>query len=449
MVASLFKEVIMGGHLLMSAKERRRKVEFEGIVEGRMTIREVSQKLGLSYRQSRRSYKRFREEGDAGLVHRSRGRRSNSAKPEEFRGAVLHRYSERYEGFGPTLATEKLAGEGYKLNHETLRRWLISDGQWRRRRKRGKHRTRRPRRHHFGELVQMDGSHHEWFGAGGPRTCLMNMVDDATGTTMAMMAEQETTEAAMRLLWSWIERYGIPKALYTDKKNVFVTDREPTIEEQLAGEEPMTAFGKACKKLGIEIIRAHSPQAKGRVERSNGVYQDRLVKELGLGGITTVQGANTVLAQGFSQELNARFGQEPASEADFHRRAPKRVNLAEVFCWQHIRTLHNDWTIRYNNRFYQILKENRPRPKPKQKVVVRVLLDETLQILYRDKKLKYEPIAQPAPSKDKKVTPAIAVSSRRRRKPAPDHPWRSFRYGRRRAACKRRDSNEPEPKHNY
>jgi hypothetical protein len=244
----------------------------------------------------------------------------------------------------------------------------------------------------------------------------------------------------MRLLWSWIERYGIPKALYTDKKNVFVTDREPTIEEQPAGEQPMTAFGKACKKLGIEIIRAHSPQAKGRVERSNGVYQDRLVKELRLQGITTVEGANTVLAQGFSEALNARFEQQPASEADFHRPVPKRLNLAEVFCCEEIRTLHNDRTIRYKNHFYQILKENRPRPKPKEKVVVRVLLDGTVQILYRDKKLKYEPIAQPAPSKDEKPSPAIAPKPGRQWKPAPDHPWRSFRYGRRRAARAARSS---------
>jgi transposase len=437
---SFFKEVIMGGHLLMSSKERVRKVEFEGVVEGRMTIREVSQKLGLSYRQSRRSYKRFREEGDAGLVHRSRGRPSIRARPDEFRRAVLERYRERYEGFGPTFATEKLAGDGYELNHETLRRWLIADGQWSRKRKRGKHRARRPRREHFGELVQMDGSHHEWFGAGRPRSCLMNMVDDATGTTMALMAEQETTEVAMRLLWGWIERYGIPKALYTDKKNVFVTDREPTIEEQLAGEQPMTAFGKACKKLGIEIIRAHSPQAKGRVERSNGVYQDRLVKELRLHAIATVEGANTLLAQGFSEALNARFDHEPASPTDFHRRVPKRLNLAEVFCCEEIRTLQNDWTIRYKNHFYQILKENRPRPKPKEKVAVRVLLDETIQILYRDKKLKYEPIAQPAPSKTEKLSPAIAPKPSRQWKPAPDHPWRSFRYGRRRAACARRAS---------
>jgi len=440
MLPSFEKEVVMGGHLLMSSKERRRKVEFEGIVEGRMTIREGAQRLGLSYRQCRRSYRRYREQGDRGLVHRSRGRRSNRARPDAFRLAVLERYRERYERFGPTLAEEKLADDGYKLDHETLRRWLVSDGQWKRHRKRGKHRTRRPRREHFGELVQMDGSHHRWFGKAHPEACLMNMVDDAQGTTMAMMADEETTEVAMRLLWRWIERYGIPKALYTDKKNVFVTNREPTMEEQLAGEEPMTAFGKACKKLDIEIILAHSPQAKGRVERSNGVYQDRLVKELRLEGITTVEGANRVLAEGFSESLNAKFEREPASPTDFHRRVPNRLNLAEVFCWEHTRTLQNDWTVRYNNRSYQILKENRPRPKPKEKVIVRLLLDGTMQLLYRDKKLKYEPLAQPPPRKAEKETSVIALPSQRQWKPAPDHPWRSFRYGRRRPAYAGRSS---------
>jgi hypothetical protein len=348
---------------------------------------------------------------------------------------VLERYRESYEEFGPTLAAEKLADDGYELDHETLRRWLIADGQWRRHRKRGKHRSRRPRKEHFGELVQMDGSHHEWFGTGQRRTCLMNMVDDATGATMALMGEQETTDLAMRLLWRWIERYGIPKALYTDKKNVFLTKRQPTIEEQLAGEEPMTAFGKACKKLGVEIVPAHSPQAKGRVERSNGVYQDRLVKELRLHGVTTIEGANKLLAEGFSERLNAKFQREPARARDFHRRVPKRINLAEVFSWEQTRTVQNDWTVRHDNRFYQILKDNRPRPRPQHKVLVRLLLDGSVQILYRGKKLTYEPIAQPPPRKAEKPAALTAPASRTQWKPPPDHPWRNFRYGRRRAAC--------------
>ena len=210
-----------------------------------------------------RSYKRYREDGDRGLVHRSRGRPSNRAKPEEFRREVLKRYDEKYEDFGPTFVAEKLAEEGLVLDHETLRRWLLAENKWKKKRRRGKHRSRRERKAHFGELVQLDGSHHRWFGPEHPGSCLMNMVDDATGTTLSSMADEETTEAAMGTLWLWIERYGVPSALYTDKKNVFVTDREPTIEEQLAGMEPRrcVAFGKACEKLEIEIITANSPRA--------------------------------------------------------------------------------------------------------------------------------------------------------------------------------------------
>src|SRR5690606_23484094 len=163
----------------------------------------------------------------------------------------------------------------------------------------GPHRERRERRARFGELVQVDGSHHRWFGPDGRQCCLMNLVDDATGCTYSLMFEEETTEAAMQVLWGWITRYGIPQALYVDRKSVYITDREPTVEEQLAGQEPLTAFGHACAKLGIQLITAYSPQAKGRVERNHAVYQDRLVKELRLQGLTTIAEANTLLTCGF------------------------------------------------------------------------------------------------------------------------------------------------------
>lgn len=381
----------MEGHLLMSAKERRRKSIFDRVKADELTLVEASEVLGLSYRHCRRSYKRFREEGDAGLVHRSRGRPSSRGKPAAFKRAVLRRYRERYEplDYGPTLAAEKLAEEGYVLDHETLRRWLIAEALWKKRRKHRKHRTRRERKAHFGELVQMDGSHHRWFGPERGDACLMNMVDDAKGTTLSLMAKEETTEVAMRCLWQWIESYGIPKALYTDKKNVFVTDREPTIQEQLAGQEPLTAFGKACYKLGIQIITANSPQAKGRVERKHGVYQDRLVKELALRRITTIKSANKLLANGFVRTLNAKFERQPRSKTDFHRPAPKGLDLAQVFCFEDTRQVHNDWTIRYENRCYQILKDNAPLPKPKDKVLVRIRLDKSMDVIYRDKSLAY------------------------------------------------------------
>ncbi|MDP2949662.1 MAG: integrase, partial [Chloroflexota bacterium] len=198
-----------------------------------------------------------------GLVHQSRGRRSNRQTDPDVRQAILQRYDEVYDGFGPTLAVEKLAPEGYVIDHETLRRWLLAEGKWQRQRRRSPYRQRRERREQFGELVQMDGSFHHWFGSDRPQSCLIEMIDDATGIRLSLMAKEETTEACMRLLWQWVERYGIPKALYTDKKNVFVTNRPATLEEQLAGEEPATAFGKACAKLDIAIIAANSPQAKG------------------------------------------------------------------------------------------------------------------------------------------------------------------------------------------
>jgi len=204
-------------------------------------------------------------------------------------------------------AGRRTGRSGRVLDHETLRRWLLGAGLWQKRRKRSKHRARRERKAHFGELVQLDGSHHRWFGPERAESCVMDMVDDATGLTMALMAEQETTEAAMRLLWQWVERYGVPQALYVDRKTVFITDREPTLEEQLAGQAPMTAFGNACAKLGIVLIPANSPQAKGRVERRHGVLQDRLVKELALRGITRIPTANRLLANGFIDGLNAKF----------------------------------------------------------------------------------------------------------------------------------------------
>ena len=418
----------MEGHLVMSEKERRRKVEFEGVREGRLTIKEAAERIGLSYRQCRRSYKRFHEEGDVGLVHRRRGRRSNRAKPQAFKEAVLLQYRERYAGFGPVLTMEKLAEEGYEVARETLRTWLLEGGLWQERRKRARHRQQRERKGHFGELVQMDGSLHPWFGDGTPPRCLMDMVDDATGRSVALMGEQETTELAMKTLWRWCERYGIPTALYTDRKNVFVTDREPTIEEQLAGDEALTEFGKACRKLGIEIITARSPQAKGRVERKHAVYQDRFIKELWLKRITTITEANELLQDGFVDMLNHKFARLPRSQTDFHRPVDGGCDLREIFCFENTRVVANDWTVRCENRFYQILKHNDPLPRPRQKVTVRRLLDCEIQLLYRDKKLAFKEIAPPAAplryTEPVAPRPAEKEGKKKNYKPAPNHPWR-------------------------
>jgi len=418
----------MKGHLRMSGKELHRKSVMEQVHRKQLTLCEASLVLELSYRQARRVYARFCAEGDSGLVHRSRGKPSKRGKPESFRRQALSLYQERYAALemGPTLAAEKLFEAGLDVDHETLRRWLIADGQWQRRRKRGPHRRWRERKGRFGELVQLDGSHHAWFGPEQEKACLMNMVDDATGTTYSLLFEEETTEAAMRLLWGWIERYGIPEALYADRKNVYITEREPTLEEQLSGEEPMTVFGKACKKLGIRIIAAYSPQAKGRVERNHGVYQDRFLKELALRGIKTIPEANRLLGNGFTEGLNCRFAVEPADSRDAHRPLPKGMDLAQIFCFEETRQVQNDWTIRYQNQRYQINPKNKPLPRPKSKVLVRTLLDGTLLLLYRDIPLDFERLPlqapRPAPERKKEVTPPR--NRPKVKKPDQRHPWR-------------------------
>lgn len=384
----------MEGHLLMSAKERKRKSVFDMVKSGGITLKAASGLLGLSGRHCRRIYHRYLEEGDIGLVHRSRGRPGNRCKPPSFRKKVIAAYKKYYSKveLGPTLAAEKLVEKGLGIDHETLRRWLLAEGLWSRHRKHGVHRSRRERKAHFGELVQMDGSHHRWFGQEHDECCLMNMVDDATGTTMSLLAEEETTKAAMQVLWRWIERYGIPIALYTDRKSVFFTDREPTIEEQLADVTPMTTFGKACHKLGIEIITANSPQAKGRVERNHGVYQNRFVKELALRRIKTIKTANKLLQNGFVEQLNGKFAHEPASPQDLHMTVPKKVDLAHIFCFEDSRQVQNDWTIRYDNYQYQILSDNKIRPRSKEKITVRILLDDSMHFVYKNEFLKVEKI---------------------------------------------------------
>lgn len=411
-------------HLTMSAKERARKGVLEEVIGQKRTLSDASVEMGVSYRQAKRLLSRYRAEGDEGLVHRSRSRPSTRAKSIEVRRKVLKHCRTDLEGMGPTLAAEKLAEAGLIVDHETLRRWLIADGQWKRRRKRGRHRSRRERKGCFGELVQLDGSHHQWFGAERKRACLMNLVDDATGTTLSFMAEEETTEAAMRVLWCWIERYGIPRALYLDRKSVYIAIRPPTREEQLAGIEPVTAFGAACQKLGIKLITAYSPQAKGRVERNHAVYQDRFVHELRIKGVTDIDGANALLQAGFIDALNAKFAKPPREKKDAHRRLSRRLDLQDVFCIDEVRTVSNDWCIRHENRNYQIAKLNAPLPKPGEKVTVRRWLDGSLHLLYKEHRLVYTVIEAPAPTPKKSRTKHCASPKNAPVKPASNHPWR-------------------------
>jgi transposase len=290
------------GRTALSAREVERAGVLRRVKDGKLKLVSAAQLLGISTRQAKRLWKRYQEQGIEGLKHRAAGKRSNRAKPERFRKRVLWLVRDKYSGgiderFGPTLAAEHLASEdGLEISSWTLRRWMLSEGLWSRERKRGPYRKRRERKAHFGELVQLDGSFHSWLEARGPEGCLMNLVDDATGTTLCHLGRQETTWAAANLLRRWIEQYGIPQALYTDWKNVYV--RPATEAEKEAGRAPLTQFGRMCAKLGIRIIAASSPQAKGRVERNHGTHQDRLIKKLRRKNICSYEAANQFLVGG-------------------------------------------------------------------------------------------------------------------------------------------------------
>src|SRR6202162_284276 len=284
----------------MSKRELRRG---EVLARGRSKqwrTEQESRLMRVSYRQAKRLWKRYRGEGAAGLKHRSAGRPSHHAHDPKFRKKVLQLVREKYGGpvgerFGPTLAAEHLASEDrLKIDAETLRRWMLADGLWSRERKGWRHRRRRERKEHFGELVQMDGSFHPWLEERGPEGCLIDMVDDATNTTWAQLGEQETIWAAADALRAWIERYGVPLALYVDWKNLY--KRPATPGERMRGEEPITQFGRMCGKLGIELIAASSPQAKGRGGRVHGTHQDRLVKKLRRKGVVSHEARTVSLA---------------------------------------------------------------------------------------------------------------------------------------------------------
>jgi hypothetical protein len=315
---------------------------------------------------------------------------------------ALEAYQTRYEGFGPTFAREKLAElDGVELSRESLRQLLIREGLWEwKKRRRGYHARRHPRER-FGELVQFDGSHHDWFEGRGSRCCLMNMVDDATGTTLSFLCEQETTNAAMELLWAWIERYGIPQAVYCDRKNAFVLDREPTIDEQIRGVVPRSPFEIACGRLGIEVIVARSPEAKGRVERNHAVYQDRFVKELRLAGISTMDQANRFLAETYLPAINKRFARPPEKPEDAHVPLLDGTDLRDILCRQEERVVSRDHIIQVGRKFFRVPQALTPRPRPGSRVTLRIWLDGSLHFSWNGKTLLVEEYLPRAAAKER------------------------------------------------
>ncbi|MBU1598961.1 ISNCY family transposase [bacterium] len=430
----------------MSKKEWARLKVVEKVIEKQMTQGKAASILSLSERQVRRIAKRVRVEGMAGITHHLRNRPSPKKIPEQLKEKAISLYQETYSDFGPTLFQEKLLErDGIKINKETLRIWLIKEGLWKKNHKSREHRHWRERKTYFGEMVQMDGSHHDWLEGRGPELVIMAYIDDATSITYARFYDYEGTIPAMDSFKGYIEQYGIPQSLYLDRHSTYKSNAGLTIEEELEGKrEPKSQFERALEELCVKVIHAHSPQAKGRIERLFKTFQDRLIKEMRLADISTKEEANRFL-EGYLPGHNERFSKLSSNMANLHREIPKDLNLDSIFSIKTKRVLKNDWTLLYNNQLYQIEEtppNTRINPVRDKMIVVSILslvnisngvksvvveerIDNTIHITYNSLELKYKKIEK-RPLKLKEEKEQLKI-----RKilyiPPLDHPWRRFK----------------------
>jgi len=415
----------------MSQKELDRHGVIQQVAKKQIRQRDAARQLGLSERQVKRLVRRYREQGAAGLISGHRGKRPNNAIAEELRASVEALIRERYTDFSPTFAHEKLTGaHGYGFSVETLRQWMIASGLWQpKRRKQARIHQRRPRRPCYGELIQIDGSPHDWFEGRGPRCTLIVFIDDATSRLMALrFVPGETTQAYMETLHGYLQQHGRPVALYSDKHSIFRVT-------QPAHEGELTQFSRALKTLDIQPIHANTPQAKGRVERANQTLQDRLVKELRLRGLCDLADANAYLPA-FIADYNRRFAVEPQNPADAHRPSLHSAEeLDLILCLHHTRTLSKNLTFQFKNREYQLHGQVKGYRLRKATVTVCEAFDGSVTILHEGRSLPYRLLAQgepPIPLDDEKSLHHTVTRAKAKQianpayKPAPDHPWRKM-----------------------
>jgi len=402
--------------MVMSMREVKRLKAVQSAIERHITQKTAASMVGLSERQVRRMVQSVRERGDKGIIHGLRGRPSNRRLPEAMREEVLCLYQERYPDFGPTLAMEKLFEcDGIRISDETLRKWLVEAGIWKKRRKRSPFRRWRPRRECFGELVQMDGSHHDWLEGRGPELVLMGSIDDATNTTYGQFHDYEGTLPAMGSFKGYVKKYGLPMSMYVDRHTTYKSSKKLTEWDEVEGIKTLSQFERALEELGVEVIHAQSAQAKGRIERLFGVFQDRLVKEMRLRSITTKEQANELLEE-YLPRYNERFGVCPANEADVHVPLPRHIDLDSYLCIKRERTVRKDNTIALDGRVYQL------EERGGKKVIAEERLDGSLRMVSKGVSLKYREITErPKKAVDPKTDTRVFS---RPPKPAKDHPWK-------------------------
>ncbi len=410
------------GMIMARQEELRRLHVIQKVLEGILKQVEAAEILSLSGRQIRRMVKRIRSEGSKGIIHRSRGKPSNRRIADKIKARVIELYRTQYQGFGPTLASEKLLERnGIGINDETLRRWLLGTGDWKKIRRHRRHRQWRQRKQHEGEMVQMDGSHHDWFEGRGPGCVLMGYIDDATGRVFGRFYDYEGTIPAMDSFKRYLQSYGIPLSVYLDRYKTYKSTAKPTIQEQLRGQEPLSDFERALRELGVEVMHANSPQAKGRIERLFGTLQDRLVKEMRLRGIRTLEEGNHFLEE-YLPIYNRRFSVTPKERGNLHRALGRGLVLDAILCIQTERTLRNDFTVAHNRRLYQV--EDKINTS---KVMVQDRMDGSIHLIHKNRSLRFREISE-RPIAEKR--PSQAVRMRKSSTPPPHHPWRwNFKFG--------------------
>jgi biotin operon repressor/transposase-like protein len=397
----------------LSGRERDRLVVLRQVKEGKLPQRKAAEQLGLSSRWVKKLMKRLKSEGDRGLAHRLRGRASNRGHGAEVRKRAMELVGEQYADYGPTLASEVLAGDhAIEVNRETLRQWMSKAQIWKPRRQKIKRvHVWRQRREQRGELVQWDTSEHLWLEGRGEKLYLIAMIDDATSELTARFAPHDSSEENMRLLWRYIEQNGRPVEVYTDKAGLFQVNRPLHYNKHLPSAPEETQIKRALEELGIGRIAAHSPQAKGRVERSFGTMQDRLVKGLRRAGASTLDAANQYLWKVFEPEWKQRFAKRPASQLDAHRALRKDHHLASALSYVEMRMANNDYTLRWFGERYQIAATDvRPRMR-KSKLRVEQRLDGALVARWEGREMQMSVCPEPAPAQPepKQIRPRKAA----------------------------------------
>ena len=413
----------------MTAQETRRLYVIQQVLDRKIKQAKASELLDLSLRHIRRLIRRVRASGASGIIHRLRGKASNRKYAENIKQKVLALTQSRYRDFGPTLLSEKLREEHqYSINRETLRLWLVKAGLWSQKRSSQRHHFWRQRKASFGEMIQMDGSHHDWLEGRAPKLVLMALIDDATNRIYARFYDYEGTLPAMDSFLRYARAYGLPQSVYVDRHTTYRSPGKLTIEDELSGRERLQSqFERALSELGVSVIFAYSPQAKGRIERLFGILQDRLVKELRLANACSLKEANELLKRYLTRH-NHRFSLKAIHPTNLHRKLPNPQTLKHILSIRQDRSLRNDNTIQHNGKTY-LLKQHSP-----QTVQVEERLDGKLYLLDKNRLLDYQeiPARMPQPLRLK----SRPRGNRRPRTPDTHHPWRQYDYVRRLKAGK-------------